>query len=159
MVFIAYRGGYYCVEKNKNTINYKKQPRFYGELMGGLLVAYSSSSEASRYIIASDILGYVKASLIYTKKIDNKFDDEQNYKELMDSLFETLQSAISYFKAGESAASNQSLNTVVDTLKIIIMTENLVAENWEHTANPLGTANVENDRIANAIYRDIDNVQ
>lgn len=140
------------IEKQKN---YRKQPRFYGELMGGLLVAYSSSSESARYIIASDILGYVNAALIYTKKIDGLFDEKTTYKDLMKSLFETLQSAITYFKSGESATSSQMLNRVIDTLKVVIMCEYMVAENWEHTANPLGTSSVDADRVASPFYKEI----
>lgn len=147
------------METEQAPKKYKKQPRFYQDLLGGLLVSYSSSSEPARYIIASDILGYVRASLIFVKKIDNEYEKDKPYKELMAELFAKLQSAISYFKGGESSISIQMLNEVVDTLKIIIMTESLVSETWEHTANPLGTSSVEHDRITSSLYRDINDVQ
>lgn len=147
------------MEPEQTERKYKKQPRFYQDLLGGLLVAYSSSSESARYIIAPDILGYVRASLIFTKKIEKKYDGEKTYKDVIDEMYVKLQSAVSYWKAGDSTTSSPLLTDVIDTLKIIIMVESLVSEMWEHTSNPLGTSSVEHDRITSSLYRDINNVQ
>lgn len=144
-------------DDTKNAENkYRKIPGFYSDLMGALLISYSTSPEQMRYIVACDLYGYVNASLIYSKKI-TKVDStsKKEYSSLMESCLSDLNNAVMNFKTTDTFTGNEYLNRAMNVLKQIIMDNDMVSTNWSYVSNPLGTASVDQDRVQNTRYKEI----
>lgn len=119
----------------------KKIPNFYRDMIASLLVMYSSSQEAVRYIIAQDIHGYVLALMQYTDKLAEVLD-EKTYGELLLESKNNLTSAINYMKLNETSEGQRLLGESMEILKKLIIQNHIVVDGFVQMNNPLASASL-----------------
>lgn len=140
-------------EEKKNT---RKLPSFYSDIIGALLISFSTSPEQMRYIVACDLFGYIDSAIRYCKI--TKVVDEvsgKSYSELLNESLIVLNTAVQQYKTGEIYLGNEYLHQVMNILKRIIIENQMITPGWSYVSNPLGTASVEQDRVQNSRYKEI----
>lgn len=122
-------------------------PDIYQNILGSLLVAYSSSHEAMRFNVARDMAGFVNALIIFSKAKDLKAkNSEMTYGEMVKEATTEIDDAlILYRDGGDAGAALVLLGKATDTLKRIIITREMIKEGFEVYSNPLGTQSLERD--------------
>lgn len=137
--------------EEKETKNKEKPishlPDIYQNILGSLLVAYSSSHEAMRFNVARDMAGFVNALIIFSKAKDLKAkNSEMTYGEMVkEATTEIDEALILYRDGGDAGAALVLLGKATDTLKRIIITREMIKEGFEVYSNPLGTQSLERD--------------
>lgn len=137
--------------EEKETKNKEKPishlPDIYQNILGSLLVAYSSSHEAMRFNVARDMAGFVNALIIFSKAKDLKAkNSEMTYGEMVKEATTEIDDAlILYRDGGDAGAALVLLGKATDTLKRIIITREMIKEGFEVYSNPLGTQSLERD--------------
>lgn len=140
-------------ESKKNT---RKLPSLYSDIIGALLISFSTSAEPMRYIVACDLFGYVNSAINYCRLKDVVDSDSgKSYSVLMVESLNVLNAAVQQFKTGEIYMGNEYLHQVMNILKQIIIDNNLISPGWSYVSNPLGTASVDLDRVQNSRYKEI----
>ena len=137
--------------EEKNTTNKEKPistlPEIYQNILGSLLVAYSSSHEAMRFNVARDLAGFVNALIIFSKVKDTKAKySDKTYGELIEKATSQIDNALLIYRdGGDAGAALVLLGEATDTLKRIIITREMIKEGFEVYSNPLGTQTLERD--------------
>lgn len=127
--------------------SFSNLPDIYQNILGSLLVAYSSSHEAMRFNVARDMAGFVNALIIFSKAKDLKAkNSEMTYGEMVEEATTEIDDAlILYRDGGDAGAALVLLGKATDTLKRIIITREMIKEGFEVYSNPLGTQSLERD--------------
>lgn len=127
--------------------SFSNLPDIYQNILGSLLVAYSSSHEAMRFNVARDMAGFVNALIIFSKAKDLKAkNSEMTYGEMVKEATTEIDDAlILYRDGGDAGAALVLLGKATDTLKRIIITREMIKEGFEVYSNPLGTQSLERD--------------
>lgn len=123
-------------------------PDIYQNILGSLLVAFSSSHEAMRFNVARDLAGFVSALVIYSNVKDKKSKcrPDKTYGDLANEATGQIDDAlILYRDGGDAGQSLVLLGKATDTLKEIIITRNMIKEGFDVYSNPLGTQSLERD--------------
>lgn len=127
--------------------SFSNLPDIYQNILGSLLVAYSSSHEAMRFNVARDMAGFVNALIIFSKAKDLKAkNSEMTYGDMVKEATTEIDDAlILYRDGGDAGAALVLLGKATDTLKRIIITREMIKEGFEVYSNPLGTQSLERD--------------
>lgn len=134
-------------------------PDFWQDILGGLLVAYASSHESMRFIIARDLAGFVRSLLLYANAYElpckkHKTEDT-TYGKLADDAITKINNALLLYRDGGSpGAALIELGDATDNLKEIIICREMIKEGFELRSDPLGAQNLESD-IQSKNYRRI----
>lgn len=167
-----------CDEKIEKTEKKEKKsplknvpPRYFQTMISGLLTTYSSMPEEPRYLVARDLLGHVRASLIYMDRMSAEFDlysrqknekgeyqyvqTKVKYWEVLEDCESDMERAIQALKVTKSNSEGIILlGTVMDRLKQIVAVENMVSEEITYIGNPLHTQSLEEDTLSR--YKQVD---
>lgn len=115
-------------------------------------------------MIARDLLGHVRASIIYMDKMDSDFlvyartespdgydytRTPQKYREILEDCESDMNRAMRELKVSKSTSEAAIiLGTVMDRLKQIVAVENIVSEEISYIGNPLHTQSLEEDTLS-----------
>ena len=134
---------------------FKTCPGFYQDILGSLLVAYATTAEEMRFIIARDICGYVPALLRYTRAYDMITDSnpETTFGDMSAKATDAVNDAITYYKAGDTSTALIMLGTAMDSLKQIIITREMIAEGYEIRSRPFASSSLADDTESNNYRR------
>lgn len=139
-----------ATETKTRKKTYKKVEPFYQDMLGSLLIMFSNMPVSLRFQVALDLYGYVDSLLLDTgaKEMQTK-TKERTYGQAIDDAKSSLDTALAeYMDGGSASQAVQHLYEAVDILKQIIITRNMISEDFELRSNPLGSASLEDDMMS-----------
>lgn len=149
---------------NENTENKKKSfttlPGFYQDILGSLLIVFSSSHESIRFNVARDLAGYVEGFLRYTRAYDlhPEYNTEITFGQMATRARVDIDEAtVQYREGGSPGTALQLLGQATDNLKQIIIMRRMISEGFElHRSNPLATSSLEEETTISSNYRKVE---
>lgn len=133
--------------KKQQKAPFKNLPGFYQDILGSLMIVFSSSHESMRFFAARDLAGYVDALLRYTRAYDLYPDHNQDksFGQMATEAREGIDQAITLYREGGSPGSALlELGKATDNLKEIIILREMISEGYElRHANPLNSSSLE----------------
>lgn len=140
--------------------SFKTLPGFYQDILGSLLIVFSSSHESIRFNIARDLAGYVESLLRYTRSYDYspEYDDTTTFGKMAEKARLDIDSAtLLYREGGSPGTALQKLGAATDSLKQIIIMRRMISEGFEiRRTNPLASSSLEGDSGGSSNYRRVE---
>lgn len=132
-------------------------PGFYQDILGSLLIVFSSSHESIRFNVARDLAGYVEGFLRYSRAYDHypEYSSEKTFGEMATQAKEDIDKAVvQYREGGSPGMALQLLGQATDSLKQIIIMRRMISEGFEiHRTNPLASSSLEEETISSNYRR------
>lgn len=136
-------------EEKTDKKDFKTLPGFYQDIIGSLLIVFSSSHESMRFNVARDLVGFVDALLKFTRAHDLRPDNdaEKTFGEMVEDARVNIDNALQLYRDGGSPGESLvKLGQATDSLKQIIVLREMISEGFEiRRTNPLNSSSLEGD--------------